>query len=263
MYNKKQIEMIELHVTDHCNLNCKSCMHFSPLACNEFVKLKDFKQDLKTLAFVGREAIKEIHILGGEPLLHPQLLKMLKLTRHYFPNSLIKLISNGILVAKQKDEFWRTLNRLDIELSITEYPLDINYKEINRLVQYYDVKYNFYAPSKENSQWHFPLDLDGSQDPEYSFANCSKGNNCTNVNIYKGKLFLCPITAYINYFNKYFNKNLEIASSDYLILKNIKNINEINEFISAPTPFCKYCDIDNRTFNNKWEVSKKDINEWT
>ena len=28
----QMLEKIDIHLTDHCNLNCKGCTHFSPLA---------------------------------------------------------------------------------------------------------------------------------------------------------------------------------------------------------------------------------------
>ncbi|MCQ2754005.1 MAG: radical SAM protein [bacterium] len=237
-------------------------MHFSPLAPKSFIDTKDFRNDVKKMSEIAGNEVKEVHILGGEPLLHPELIKLLKTARYYFPNADVMLISNGILVLKQKPEFWRTLQKYQIHLSVTEYPLDINYQQITRLTQKFGVKYSFYAPSKENSQWHLPLDLKGEQDADYSFANCSKNNNCTNINIYRGKLYVCPVIAYVKYFNNFFNKNLEVTEDDYLTVKNIKDIDEIKDYISSSKPFCKYCNIDSRTFDNKWEVSCKDIQEW-
>ena len=34
---------VEMHIVDHCNLNCNCCNHFSPLAEPWFISLKDFK----------------------------------------------------------------------------------------------------------------------------------------------------------------------------------------------------------------------------
>jgi hypothetical protein len=211
---------------------------------------------------IASKNIKEVHLLGGEPLLHPELLKIFKIMRNCFNDADIKLISNGILVLQQKESFWKSMKKYNIELAITKYPLNINYQEINHLTKKYGIKYTFYAPSKENSQWHFPLDIKGNQDANYSYQNCRLGNNCTNINIYKGKLYMCPITLNVKYFNKFFKKNCNLEEQDYLRLSDIRNADEIDEFLSKPTPFCKYCDIKNRTFDNKWEVSKKEIQEW-
>lgn len=262
MHTLNNLDLIEFHIVEHCNLNCKCCMHFSPLAPKKFVSIKSFKQDAKKMSTITKTAINNIHILGGEPLLHPELLKILKITRQYFPNSDIQLISNGILILSQKTQFWQTLKKYNIHLSVTRYPLELNYQQITHLTQKYNIKYTFYSPNKENSFWHFPLDLNGTQDPIYSYSNCRKGNNCTNINICDGKLYMCPVAGYIKYFNEYFNKDLSLCEEDYLKIKDIKTIDEIKEYISKPIPFCKYCDIDNRSFNNKWDITKREIQEW-
>lgn len=256
------IDLIEFHVVEHCNLNCKSCIHFSPLAEKSCISIWAFRNDVKKMAEITSGNVKEIHILGGEPLLHPEINRILKITRNYFKVSEIKLISNGILVLSRKENFWQIMKSNNIHLSITKYPLDINYQKISYLTKKYGIKYSFYAPSKENSQWHFPLDLTGSQNEQYSYDNCRKGNNCTNINIIKGKLYMCPICSNIKYFNKYFKKDCKVEYSDYLKLNEIKNADEIKEFLSKPTPFCKYCNIDARSFDNKWDISKKEIEEW-
>ncbi len=256
------IDLIEFHIVEHCNLNCKGCIHFSPLAEKSCISVKEYRNDVKKMAELTKGKIKTINILGGEPLLHPELLKILKITRTYFPDSEIKLISNGILVLSQKENFWQIMKRNRIHLSVTEYPLSINYQQISRLTKKYGIEYSFYAPNKENSQWHFPIDIAGAQDENYSFNHCRQGNNCTNINIIKGKLYMCPICSNIKYFNKYFNKNCVVENLDYLKISEIKDIHEIEDFISKPSPFCRYCNVNDRTFNNKWEVSKRKIEEW-
>jgi ABC-2 type transport system ATP-binding protein len=40
----------ETDVVDHCNLNCKSCHHFSPLANQYFVKTEVFEKDFARLS---------------------------------------------------------------------------------------------------------------------------------------------------------------------------------------------------------------------
>lgn len=261
--NSNKLNLIEFHIVEHCNLNCKSCMHFSPLAGESFIKITDFKNDVKQMLKITKGNVDTINLLGGEPLLHPELLRILKITRQYFQNSEIRLVSNGLLVLSQKEEFWKALQKYGIHLSITEYPLNINYQRIKQLTQLYKIKYTFYAPNKENSQWYFPLDLTGSQDAQYSYDNCKAGNNCTNINICKGKLFMCPVASNLKYFNKYFKKDIPLENGDFLSINQINNIGQIHEYMSKPISVCKYCNINARTYNNKWEQSKRDIHEWT
>ncbi len=259
---KNFLHLVEFHITEHCNLNCKSCMHFSPLALKSFLKVSEFKKDIKTLKKITNGNVEIIHILGGEPLLNPNLIKILKTARQYFKSSKIMLITNGILVLSQNELFWKILSNLQIELSITKYPLSLDYLKIAKYASKNKVKCTFYGNEKENGCWHFPLDLEGMQDCKFNFQNCHKGNNCTNVNIYKGKLYICPVISNIRHFNNFFNKNIMVNEKDYLKLSTVKNIDEINAYISSPVPFCAFCNVQKRTFNNKWEISKKDIKEW-
>lgn len=46
--NKKQIRFI-VDIVVHCNLNCKGCGHFSPLASESFLDLETFENDLRRL----------------------------------------------------------------------------------------------------------------------------------------------------------------------------------------------------------------------
>lgn len=260
---KNFLHLVEFHITEHCNLNCKGCVHFSPLAEKSFLKVSEFKKDIKMLKKITEGNVETIHILGGEPLLNPNLIKILKTARKYFKNSEIKLITNGLLVLSQKELFWKTLFNFKIELSITRYPLGLDYSKMAKLANKNKVKCTFYGDEKENNSWCFPLDLDGMQDFEFNFKNCYKGNNCTNINIYKGKLYICPVVSNIGHFNKFFNKNVEVKENDYLKLSSIKNIDEIKAYIASPIPFCSFCSVQERTFNNKWEISKKEIKEWS
>ena len=96
------IEYLEHHLVDHCNCNCAGCSHFSPLADPWFENLEDFKRDFKKLSEMTE--VQLIRLMGGEPLLHPQVGDFLKITRELFPKSQIQLVTNGLLLKKRKLE---------------------------------------------------------------------------------------------------------------------------------------------------------------
>ncbi|MDR0723938.1 MAG: 4Fe-4S cluster-binding domain-containing protein, partial [Endomicrobium sp.] len=81
---KRKVLRFEIHVTDHCNLNCKSCSHFSPLAQERYLDLNQFQNDCKRLALLTNGKLEDIIFLGGEPLLHPNLGDIFKIARKYF-----------------------------------------------------------------------------------------------------------------------------------------------------------------------------------
>ena len=46
--SKDKIRFI-VDIVDHCNLNCKGCGHFSPLAPKSFLDIETFETDLRRL----------------------------------------------------------------------------------------------------------------------------------------------------------------------------------------------------------------------
>jgi flavorubredoxin len=65
------------------------------------------------------------------------------------------------------------------------------------------------------------------------------------------------------YFNKYFNKNLEVTKGDVLEINKVKDIKEVYEFLHTPKSFCKYCNRKGVVFGIKYGSTKKEIGEWT
>ena len=100
------------------------------------------------------------------------------------------------------------------------------------------------------------------QDPVDSFLNCHQGGHCTHLQR-GGKLFLCAIPSGIQYFNKAFSKNLKIDERDYIDIFQVKSMKEISDFLTKPTPFCRYCNVNERSGGHKACVSGKDVREWT
>lgn len=78
--DKPYLRYLETHLCDHCNLNCKSCTHFCPLVTEPtFTDLEQYTKDIRTLS--KKLAIRTIRLMGGEPLLHPQVNDFIRVTR--------------------------------------------------------------------------------------------------------------------------------------------------------------------------------------
>jgi hypothetical protein len=87
-------ECIEIDITLRCNLACPNCDRMAPK--NIDLLLKHFKK------FVAlKRHWKKIVLIGGEPLLHPQFKKILKIIERYKYNALIGLATNGLNNEKQ------------------------------------------------------------------------------------------------------------------------------------------------------------------
>ena len=106
-YEKLRIKLklysfLEIHIVDHCNLKCEGCSHFSPIADPWFISLEDYEKQIRTAARFFRKKIEEFHILGGEPLLHPDIEKIMSITRKYFCDNEISVVTNGLLESVSK-----------------------------------------------------------------------------------------------------------------------------------------------------------------
>lgn len=102
---KLPILSFEVHLAEHCNLNCRGCDHFCPLAKPAYTDLNVFQRDFKRLSELFHMEAGEIHLLGGEPLLNPQVEEFCKIARKNFPKATINIITNGILLPEMPDSF--------------------------------------------------------------------------------------------------------------------------------------------------------------
>jgi MoaA/NifB/PqqE/SkfB family radical SAM enzyme len=263
MKPKRNIPILHLHLTDHCNLNCKGCDNFSPLSPEVFTDISVFENDCAKMANLTNWRIDEIQLLGGEPLLHPHITSFMEIARKYFPVNTINIVSNGTLLKKQKEEFWKSCRENNIHIIVTKYPINIDFKGIEQHVKVQGVSFSYYGntESVDKTMQCTPLDMEGKQDPRDSFLRCSRANRCVSLD--NGKIYPCSLIPYVKYFNKHFDKNLVISSGDYLNINKAENIDEILNFVSKPAPFCRYCNIKGTIWDIGYGVSKKEISEWT
>jgi len=247
------IPYIETHLVDHCNLKCKGCSHFSGLAPEQFKDLHEFENEMQRLSEIAD--VRIIRLMGGEPLLHPQVVDFCEITRHYFPISELVLVSNGILLPSLTDEQIEQLNKNNIALCMSDYGLKLNQEQINKFRTHY-----FH---NKNEMYNISLDLNGSQDPNITFRHCDlvQGHWFFFKN---GRLYQCCIMANIEFFCNHFNKEIDIDLDDISIDIFNHNEKEILTFLSHPHLACRYCDTIARHYSySTFSISKGDINEWT
>ena len=208
---------------------------------------------------------KSIHILGGEPLLNPEINKFIIETRKCFPDKKlteIRVISNGILVNKMPEDFWKTLHENEVILSVTKYPLKLDYDLMHEKANNYNVNFEFYDNTDQQQIWYnIKLQEDGKRDAKKSFYKCFVANDC--IMLKNGRLYTCTLIPNIEHFNKYFNKNSEVCDDDSIDIYKAKNKEEIFDFLAHPVPFCRYCNPDIKDYSLNWEPTTKKIDEWT
>jgi organic radical activating enzyme len=249
----------EVSVCDHCNLNCVSCEHFSPIADEAYLDIDKYEKDCTRISELMSGEIDWLHLMGGEPLLHPHLNEIMKISRKHFVKGYIELVSNGILLLKQDKMFWETCRKNDIVVAVTQYPIKLDHKAIEQKAKEFGVKFRYYFIGHKTMHKK-PLDINGEQNISENLKLCHKFNTC--VQLIDGKLYTCIEMAYIKYFNKYFNQHLVVNNDDVIDIFKIKTKEELFERLAKPISFCKYCNIQKTDFGIEWKVSKKEITEW-
>jgi organic radical activating enzyme len=257
------LNYLVLNILDHCNLDCKGCDHFSSIAPERFIDLDVVEKDLSRMNDLFHGAVSRIGVMGGEPLLHPQLLKILQLTRYYFPDTIIQLVTNGILLLKQEDRFWQICREQNIQIINTKYPINLNFEAMKEKAALEGVMFEHYGKTGETIKtlYKMTLDLNGQQDARKSFLHCSMANNCNLL--MEGKIYPCTIAPNIHIFNDKFGKNLKLEAEDYIDIYKAGSKQEVLEFLSKPIPFCRYCNVNLRNYGYPWERSRQEISEWT
>lgn len=259
---QKTLDSISVHIVEHCNLNCRGCDNFSPIAEKKFECIENFEKDIKRIAELSNGELGQLKLLGGEPLLHPQIIRFLKVSRKYLPNTDIKIVTNGILLTSQSEEFWKACKINNIIIVVTKYPIKLDFEKMENLAASYGVQYKYYGNSAVIKYSHkIPLDLKGEQDIYRNFKHCHHANKC--VFLRDGKLYPCSIPPNIHHFNSYFNQSIPICEEDGIDIYNTESMDKVLKFLAKPIPFCRYCFVCYRLYKQKWGISAKQIEEWS
>ena len=70
------IPHLEWHVTHNCNLSCEGCNHFTNHGHNWFISLDELKSWFSS--WNKKVSPKRLAVLGGEPLLHKDIVEIIK-----------------------------------------------------------------------------------------------------------------------------------------------------------------------------------------
>jgi hypothetical protein len=258
---KHKLEKLDVEIAHHCNLNCARCSAFSPLVKEtSYADIGVFRADMCRLSQLLQGNLGALHIMGGEPLLNPHINEFSKCAREHFPESNIKILTNGLLLTSMPEAFWHTCQENRIMISVTKYPIRLDFDGIKRTAVEHGLEFEFYGMAVEKTSCNLAFDCSGRQEPHYSFANCHMANTCPMLK--NGKVSTCTPILNAEFFNSYFNKELHVCPDDYIDIYEAQSGREILEFISKPVPFCRYCDVRRRNHNNPWYISKGEIGEY-
>lgn len=106
------VESVELHVVEHCNLRCAQCCNVSPYLPARTMSVGEIRATCERLREVVRPDV--LKIMGGEPLLHPDVGGVLRAVRESGVAPRIRLFTNGLLLRSLDDAAFAALDEITV-----------------------------------------------------------------------------------------------------------------------------------------------------
>ena len=253
---KPSLPYLEFHLADHCNLNCKGCDHFSPIAEKRFADLNDYKRDIKQLQRLFSK-VDTIALMGGEPLLNPQIVSFLFATRSCFSEANVVIRTNGILLPQMSETFWNTCRICSVGIAITIYP-PLKEKESDLIQLVKDNDLRVFVQSA--TSFHAFYNRKGDTDPKAAFKRCRV--RWYTPMLRAGRIYICPKIASISYFNEKFG--LKIPETGFVdIYTPGLNGWDLKSKLNEPSSACCYCALGwNVLPVFPWGTSNLVLHDW-
>lgn len=243
---KINLEYIEFWATRHCNLNCKGCSSCSPLMPEWFLNLSKLKNDLTRLKTLDIN-ILNINVLGGEPLLHPDISKIFYLVKEIYPETNLGLLTNGLLLSSMISEFWRSCRECDVMLKVTCFPVMPSEKrlELEKIFRQNNLRYHL----TDKKLFNKIFVLNNNAAFEDIVKNCGCNKAC---NLFDGFVSRCTVPMVVRDLNAHFNVGFITAGR--LNIYSVKTGREIIDFLEKPNESCLNCSV--RTEKVAWEIAE-------
>jgi organic radical activating enzyme len=245
---------LEINIVNHCNLNCKSCDHLSPICDEYYYKLEELKGNFINFSLnTNNEEIKKVVLFGGEPLLHPELDEIVGMTKSMLNISMFQLITNGMLLDTVGDDLLSVFNKNDLSLVVSDYHLKDLSPAYKRLDEH-NIKYNVLDIDKFTR-----FNLKHSSYQKRFDDHCARtAHHC--VCLSHSKIYHCGITANSKMLSNKFNEDYLITKNDFVYM-NLVNKEDLMKFALYPSDFCTYCSFsDVEEFDYGLSELKKE--EW-
>jgi MoaA/NifB/PqqE/SkfB family radical SAM enzyme len=231
---------VEYNLTEHCNLSCYACDHASPLLPIKFASVEEFSRDFEALASVFHS--RQLRFVGGEPLLHPQLLEFLSEARRIGIADTIVLITNGVLLHQVRDEFWELID----ELWVSEYP-GVNRKlddtECAEICKAHNVLFRHWRVKSFN-RTIINNRIDKPDLVRAIFRNCKLAGEISCHTVHEGRFYKCSVAPFMGPRLALKGIAFDNRTIDGVSLhSNSKLFEDLDRCLNGTTPLaaCSYC----------------------
>lgn len=229
-------------LTDQCTLNCKQCGHLVPYYKKpQHYEKHQIIQSIKNLAN-SVDRIELLSLLGGEPLLHPDLVEICREISKISNIKYIRIVTNGTIVPSNE-----TLNEIKHSItyfSVSDYgKYSFNKHELLERLTENDILFEVQG---ENTNW-FPIFIPQKNKTQEEslrkYQTCVWGRGCSAVQ--NGEFHICNYSATgmrLGYIPKEESDYVDLLNNE-LMLDELKL--EVKRLINREFPVvaCEYCNF--------------------
>ena len=252
-WGRPTLDYLEIHLADHCNLNCAGCLHYAPFADKRFADIEIFCRDFARLKTIFAN-IRHIRLMGGEPLLHPEAKKFVEVARSAFPKSAIRVVTNGLKLIPPLDESVRNL--LDamrgkcVGMDWTEYP---PMSEFEQKIKDVCSKAGINLRITKNMTFMARLCPKGGSSIKAAFRWCRRRLYCPILD--NGRIYTCAQARYVGYYNRRAGTDIHEERGVDIHRATAR---DILFYLMCPSFSCAYCAEGARQFSWKGDARLED-----
>lgn len=252
---KPRINEMGIQIVDHCNLNCKGCLHF----CHKeqmpyFYAPNNYKCDLLRLTSLVK--LSGIRIYGGEPLLHGELSRIITISHEIVPDAKIRLFTNGLLLRSIPESLTTVLREHKVIIVWSVYPVfdEEAYSATCKVLSAAGLSYH----AERTEKFYACMRQEGDIDPDYAFSRCN-GRNCHVMQ--DGKISLCPAPMVAKIMTK-FGFNHDISDGLLDIYDMTLTGEQVKQFLHSPHSMCRFCTAPSY-FSWQQQSNIVTLDDWT
>jgi Radical SAM superfamily len=229
-------EAIEINAAWHCNIRCAWCSHASPGQDPSFADTGEVGRDLAGLARVMR--VEHVRVLGGEPLLHPDLPALFDAIRASGLSQCVRVLTNGLGLHRAPASFWRGVD----EVHVSEYPSTSKHirqhaDELRELADRYGTTLRIKV--FDNFRVSYRTPTGDAQLTERIYQTCQIGNAWRCLTVDRGIIYRCPQSAHLHRAGEL----SDAGASDFLRIADIASVDELAVWLTQPHALesCQMC----------------------
>jgi len=191
--NRVRLWRLEIHLAYGCNLDCPYCSQMSPYqkggaSADEITHMFE--------TWNKKIAPRVIGLQGGEPLLNPELERIIYETRRLWPEARIEIVTNGLLVPKVSEASLQAARDANAHVIVSKHFDEPDYnEEFGKAIDRLETMGVFHTvrPSRHDWQKYHQVDSEGRPKPYHSDP-CKAWKLCcakNHVGLAENRLFFC------------------------------------------------------------------------